>query len=313
MEAAAPGRHPPAAMPTAEKAGSAPVADNLNSSRSLPRVVPGEAWRLTAPSTADRPPAQSTTSSVNSSNMALLLRQLYFVILRCGVGIGIPALVGLASSVLVASSPCRPAQLVGQIAARRWDHRIPQEPQQFGDGDRDQCGHAGGRVGVGQAVGGDGDGEVDVGERANRAPTRPRGRPRPRTRRRTCGSTRRSWPNPYHAGAGATAGSSSIRSPLPRDVAGQGRPVRIVRPHGGCSGRSRRTGPGPLLSRPGSKDWACGTFRTCSHRRSRPHPPVRSRSRARRAPVRGRCPASRGGHAPGRGPERRWSRRWRPR
>ena len=82
---------------------------------------------------------------------------------------------GLAGAVLVAASPGGPVQPVGPVAPGRWDDGVAQEPQQLWDGDRDQSGVQV-LAGVLLALHGDGDGEVDVGEQADRGPAVP-GRP----------------------------------------------------------------------------------------------------------------------------------------
>jgi hypothetical protein len=58
--------------------------------------------------------------------------------LRQLVGVGVPALVGLLSAVLVAASPERPGVAVRLVAARLGDDGPAQLPQQLGNGDRDQ-------------------------------------------------------------------------------------------------------------------------------------------------------------------------------
>ena len=52
------------------------------------------------------------------------------------------------------------------------DDRVAHQPQQFRDGDRDQSGVRA-AVGVVLALGGDGNGEVDVGKQADRGPAVP--------------------------------------------------------------------------------------------------------------------------------------------
>ena len=47
---------------------------------------------------------------------------------------------GLAGAVLVAASRGRPVQPMGPVLTGRWDDGAAQEPQQLGDGDRDQPG-----------------------------------------------------------------------------------------------------------------------------------------------------------------------------
>jgi hypothetical protein len=58
--------------------------------------------------------------------------------LRQLVGIGVPALVGLLGSVLVAASPERPGVAVQLVATGLGDDGPAQLAQQFGDGDGDQ-------------------------------------------------------------------------------------------------------------------------------------------------------------------------------
>ena len=79
---------------------------------------------------------------------------------------------GLAGAVLVAASPGGPVQPVGPVSPGRGDDGAAQEPQQFRDGDRDQPGVQV-RAGLLLALDGDGDGEVDVGEQADRGPAVP--------------------------------------------------------------------------------------------------------------------------------------------
>ena len=52
----------------------------------------------------------------------------------------VPALMGLAGAVLVASSPGGPVQPVGPVSPGWRDDGVAQEPQQLRDGDRDQPG-----------------------------------------------------------------------------------------------------------------------------------------------------------------------------
>ncbi len=52
----------------------------------------------------------------------------------------VPALMGLAGAVLVASSPGGPVLAVGPVAPGWRDDGVAQEPQQFRNGDGDQCG-----------------------------------------------------------------------------------------------------------------------------------------------------------------------------
>jgi hypothetical protein len=101
--------------------------------------------------------------------MILVTRQIWRA--PC-LGVGVPALAGLACAVLVAASPVRPVQLVGPVSPGWRDDGVAQEPQQFRDGDRDQPGVQV-RAGVVLALRGDGDGEVDVGEQADRVPAVP--------------------------------------------------------------------------------------------------------------------------------------------
>jgi hypothetical protein len=77
--------------------------------------------------------------------------------------------VGLTGAVLVAASPVRPVQPVWPVSPRWRDDGVAQEPQQFRDGDRDQS-VVWVRTGLVLALQGDGDGEVDVGEQADRGP-----------------------------------------------------------------------------------------------------------------------------------------------
>src|SRR5712691_1204767 len=68
---------------------------------------------------------------------------------------------------LVAAAPVGPVQHVLAVLAGRRDNGTAQQPKQFGDGDGDHRG--GGAVsGVLVAFEGDGDGEDDVGEEAQR-------------------------------------------------------------------------------------------------------------------------------------------------
>ena len=81
--------------------------------------------------------------------------------------------VGPAGAVLVAASPCRPVQPVRPVSPGRRDDDVAQEPQQLWDGDRDQPGVQV-LAGLLLALDGDCDGEVDVGEQADRGPAVPR-------------------------------------------------------------------------------------------------------------------------------------------
>jgi hypothetical protein len=63
--------------------------------------------------------------------------------------VGIPAAVGLAGPVLVATPPLRPVLAVGVVPVRRRDDDAAQQAQHFRDGDRDQAYL---RAGVGIAV-----------------------------------------------------------------------------------------------------------------------------------------------------------------
>jgi hypothetical protein len=81
--------------------------------------------------------------------------------------------VGLPGAMLVAAPPAGPVQDVCPVAAGRRDDGAAQQSQQLGRGDRD---HPGGGAGVVVcAFEGDGDGEVDVGEQADRCPAVPGG------------------------------------------------------------------------------------------------------------------------------------------
>ena len=77
-----------------------------------------------------------------------------------------------AGAVLVAAPPGGPVQPVRQVPPGRRDDGVAQQPQQLRDGDRDQPGIQAG-AGLVLAVHGDGDGEVDVGEQADRGPAVP--------------------------------------------------------------------------------------------------------------------------------------------
>ena len=79
---------------------------------------------------------------------------------------------GLAGAVLVAASPGGPVQPVSPVSPGWRDDGVAQEPQQLRNGDRDQPGV---QVWAGLllALDGDGDGEVDVGEQADRGPAVP--------------------------------------------------------------------------------------------------------------------------------------------
>ena len=65
---------------------------------------------------------------------------------------------------------CDPVLAVGVIPARRGDDGAAQHAQHFRNGDRDQACL---RAGVGIAVHGDGDGQVDASEQAQSAPAMP--------------------------------------------------------------------------------------------------------------------------------------------
>src|ERR1700678_1163742 len=93
--------------------------------------------------------------------------------LRRRVGVGVPALVGLPGSVLVAASPQSPAIPVRLVAAGLWDHGSAELPQQLRNGDGDQAGFAG--VCVAGALAGGCDGEEGVGEQGDRGPAVPGG------------------------------------------------------------------------------------------------------------------------------------------
>jgi hypothetical protein len=93
--------------------------------------------------------------------------------LRQLVGVGLPALVGLPGTVLVAAAPERPGGAVWLVAAGRGDDGPPELSQQFGDGDGDQPEFAG--AAVAGALAGGGDGEEGVGEQADRGPAVPGG------------------------------------------------------------------------------------------------------------------------------------------
>ena len=85
--------------------------------------------------------------------------------LRQLVGVGVPALVGLLGSVLVAASPERPGVAVRLVAAGLGDDGPAQLAQQFGHGDRDQPPGGGGAAVTGALPGG-GDGEEGAGEQS---------------------------------------------------------------------------------------------------------------------------------------------------
>ena len=79
---------------------------------------------------------------------------------------------GLAGAVLVVAPPGGPVQPVGPVSPGRRDDDVAQEPQQFRDGDGDQPVVQAG-AGVVLALQGDSDGEVDVGQQADRGPAVP--------------------------------------------------------------------------------------------------------------------------------------------
>src|SRR5262249_19159626 len=56
------------------------------------------------------------------------------------LGVGVPALMGLAGAVLMAAPPRRTRQPGGPVSPGRRDDDITQEPQQLRDSDRDQPG-----------------------------------------------------------------------------------------------------------------------------------------------------------------------------